>query len=392
MRSLLLAAGILVLSMSGNATASQVVDAPDLEMRVQNLLHSFQQHNGFPGATVAYALPGGVFGCAAVGHADLEARLNMTPGTRMLAASIGKTMIGALVLSLESEGLINLSDRISRYLGDLSWFNRLPNADEITVGHLLTHSAGLMDHVHMNGAALELASIAREGNFEPERGIQFVLDTVPLFKAGSGWSYSDTGYFLLGMAIESATGRDVFELAEERFLKPLTLKHTGPSNAPKLRHMAVGHTSPENLLNLPIRTMDKHGNLLWNPVIEWTAGGFVSTSHDLAKWGHAIFLGSAMETPYMDRLLDAVPISSSNPQVFYGSGVAIYAETELGPVYGHDGWLPGYVSSLRHYADFDITIAFQINSDIGFEDKNSYFIPALEHALAETVIEFAEND
>ena len=60
----------------------------------------------------------------------------------------------------------------------------------------------------------------------------------------------------------------------------------------------------------------------------------------------------------------------------------IYANTELGPVYGHGGWVPGYVSSLRHYADYDFTIAFQIDTDVGIVDDSADLISALEAALA----------
>ena len=54
----------------------------------------------------------------------------MIPETRMLAASIGKTIWGALVLSLEADGLISRSDLVSDFLGDELWFDRVPNADQ----------------------------------------------------------------------------------------------------------------------------------------------------------------------------------------------------------------------------------------------------------------------
>jgi len=52
-----------------------------------------------------------------------------------------------------------------------------------------------------------------------------------------------------------------------------------------------------------VRTADAHGMLVWDPGVEWTGGGFASTSADLARWGHSLFGGQAMETPYLDRLL-----------------------------------------------------------------------------------------
>ena len=78
-----------------------------------------------------------------------------------------------------------------------------------------------------------------------------------------------------------------------------------------------------------------------------------------------------MAAPYLDRLLDGVPVAPDAPDILYGTGVAIYAETPHGPVYGHGGWIPAYVSSLPHYADYSVTVAFQINSDAGVVDDSS---------------------
>jgi len=371
----------------GGALSPALAETEILKEQVENLLTTFHADYGFPGATVAYVLADGTSGDAVVGLADLESGEEMTLTSRMLAASIGKTLVGALVLSLEGEGALNRADRVSLYLGDVPWFDRLPNAPEITIGQLLTHSAGLPDHVHMDSAVAGLVALGNNNSFQPEDAIAFVLDTEPLFEAGSAWSYTDTGYLLLGLVIEEVAGRDFYDLVDERFLTPLAIAQTGPSATPQLVDLAVGYTVSDNPFGLPSRTMDAKGALLWNPSIEWTGGGFVSTAHDLAKWGHALFTGNAMEAPYLDRLLDGVPVHPDVPGIFYGAGIGIYSETPLGPVYGHGGWVPGYVSSLRHYADADVTIAFQINTDVGIVDDSTDLVPMLEKALARLLID-----
>ena len=148
----------------------------------------------------------------------------------------------------------------------------------------------------------------------------------------------------------------------------------------------MGYTVPGNPFGLPARTADAEGRLVWDPGVEWTGGGLASTSRDLARWGHALFGGTAMEAPYLDRLLDGVPVAPDAPGILYGAGVAIHAETPRGPVYGHGGWIPAYVSSLRHYADHGVTVAFQINTDAGVVDDRSDLVPALEAALADLAI------
>ncbi|MEM1151710.1 MAG: serine hydrolase domain-containing protein [Pseudomonadota bacterium] len=365
---------------------SAVADASDLRIDVQTRLEGLRETYGFPGATAAYVTAHGEVHALSVGLSDVEAGIPMTPETRMLAASIGKTIWGALSLALEADGLISRSDLVSEYLGDEPWFGRVPNAGDMTVGHLLTHTSGLPDHVHMDGVAAELMAMGRAASFDPVNLVSFVFDEPALFEAGTAWGYSDTGYILLGLVLEAATNERVFELAAARFLDPLGLTATAPSNTPTLEDIAVGYTSGENPFGLAPRTVDVGGRLTWNPVVEWTGGGFASTSADLARWGHALFSGNAKDTEYLSALLEGVSVHPDAPDVFYGAGVAIFRETLHGSVYGHGGWIPGYVSSLRHYADHNLTIAFQINSDVGVVNDSTDLVPAIEAALAQLLI------
>jgi D-alanyl-D-alanine carboxypeptidase len=358
---------------------------------IQALLDDFRNGYGFPGATAAIALPDGSIMAGATGLADREAATVMTPDTRMLAASIGKSFVAATVLALESEGLLARTDLVSDHLGDRAWFGRLPNHDTMTIGDLLRHGAGLPDHIDMDAFGAEMGHRMASGAdaLPPEALIAFVLDTKPLFPVGSGWSYTDTGYLLLGLIIEQVTGRTYYELVADRFLAPLGLDATAASNLRDIPDLAVGYVAEDNPYGMPPRTMDEAGRLLWDPAMEWTGGGLVSTSRDLAAWGQALFSGTALDRPYLDRLLEGIAVSPDTADVLYGAGVAIYTETPHGPVYGHGGWIPGYVSSLRHYADFSVTVAFQLNTDVGVVDDSTDLVPALETALADLAIAMA---
>jgi len=370
------------------ALAVLVAPVTAQEDRLASVLEDFHARYGFPGATAAIALPDGTVVTAATGLADVEQGRAMTPETPMLAASIGKSFVAATVLVLEREGHLSRDDLLAAHLGDRPWFDALPNAGTITIDHLLHHTAGLPDHVHLPEFQRGWTRLmAGDGDFDPERLMDFVAGREPLFEAGAGWAYSDTGYVLLGIVIEKVTGRAWHEAVRSRLLDPLGLGRTVPSDRPALPGLAVSYIAPDNPFGLPERTADAEGRLLWNPVVESAGGGFASTSADLARWGHLLFGGEAMDGQYLDRLLDGVPVASDAPGILYGAGVAIYADTPRGPVWGHGGWIPAYVSSLRHYADHGVTVAFQINTDIGVMDDSSDFVPALEVALADLAIE-----
>lgn len=86
------------------------------------------------------------------------------------------------------------------------------------------------------------------------------------------------------------------------------------------------------------------------------------------------------------RGLQAVPISPDDPNAHYGLGVGIYRSSPFGPRNGHGGWIPGYSSSLRHYADHGVTVAFQINTDIGIVDDTTTVVTEMEKRLAQIAI------
>lgn len=384
---LLIPTGLYSLVITDPAIADTTASS-DLPEDFQAALDAFQRKYGFPGATAAYVLRDGTTGVAVTGLADVEDGTLMTVRSRMLSASIGKTFVGATALALAREGVLELDAPVSQWLGDRKWFARLPNHEAMTLRHLLNHSSGLPDHVHLESFATEVSHRWREKHnpFSPEALIGYILDMPPLFEAGEAWSYSDTGYILMGLVIEAATGRSYYEEIRERFLTPLDLTLTTPSDRRLLPGLAAGYMGEENAFGFPRKTTQANGMMEWHPGFEWTGGGLVSNSRDLARWGASLLGGNAMPGDYLRELLRAVPISPDDPNVYYGAGVGIYRTGALGPVYGHGGWIPGYSSSLRYYPTHGVTIAFQVNTDIGIVDDTTPVVREMETRLAEIAI------
>jgi D-alanyl-D-alanine carboxypeptidase len=242
--------------------------------------------------------------------------------------------------------------------------------------------------VYLDSFCIEVSRRWREKDnpFPPEALIGFILDMPPLFEAGKGWAYTDTGYILIGLVIEAATGRGCFDEIKERFLTPLALAMTTQADRRSLPGLAAGYMPADNAFGFPQKTITADSNLAWHPGLEWTGGGLVSSSLDLGRWGAALFGGNAMPGSYLDDLLDSIPISPDTPDIQYGAGVAVYLTGPFGPVYGHGGWIPGYSSSLRHYPEHGITIAFQLNTDIGIDDESMQVIKNMEIRLAKIAI------
>jgi D-alanyl-D-alanine carboxypeptidase len=190
-----------------------------------------------------------------------------------------------------------------------------------------------------------------------------VAGAPPLFAPGQGWSYSDTGYLILGLVVEAATGRPLFDEVRRRLLEPLGLAATSPSDTPDLPGLVPGWVDPANPLGLPPATLDDSGRMRWHPGIEGAGGGLISHPADLVRWGRALFTGRALQTPYLHELHQAVPMEPGSRTLLYGAGVAIRRGGPRGPVVGHAGSIPGYLSTLRHYPRYGVTLAVQINTD-----------------------------
>ena len=356
--------------------------------RFQTEVDRIRVQYGLPGMTAAYVLRDGTQGTTASGLADIEAQVPMKDHPRMLAASTGKSFVGALCIALTLEGRLALDEPVSRRLGKYDWFARLPNHESMTLRHLLTHSAGLPDHVHMKAFEEAFANAwqASANPFPPKRLVEFILDKPALFPAGQGWAYSDTGYILAGLVVEEITGHAWYDEIRERFLKPLRLADTSPADRRTLDRLAAGYMRADNPFGLPARTLDENNHLYWHPGIEWTGGGLVSTSRDLAHWGAALFTGKAISGDYLSELFSSVAINPKDTDARYGAGVAITRSDRFGPVYGHAGWIPGYISSFRHYPDSGVTIAFQINTDNGVIASEKNALGNIEARLMQVLI------
>lgn len=364
-------------------------DSYTLKMRFQQELNTLYAQYRFPGATAAYILPDGTVEVFAVGMADRELMVPMTTDSRMLAASIGKTFVGAAVLALAQEGVLGLDDLLSKWLGDRAWFSRLPNGNSVTLRQLLVHSSGIPNHVETERFKELFRNNRDHGSapLSPEELISCVLGLRPLCRPGMGWHYSDTGYILLGLVVEKAAGHRYYDEIGRRFLRPLGLTMTSASDSRELPGLAAGYLSGDNIFGLPCKTTLRPGFMAWHPGVEWTGGGVVSNPKDLVVWAKALYEGHAMKGCYLPALLKSVPAGKTGTGKRYGIAVAVHDGGPFGTSYGHSGWIPGYTSGMRYYPGPRVAVAFQINTDIGIVDGSTRLFQEMEERLAKAVMD-----
>jgi D-alanyl-D-alanine carboxypeptidase len=328
-----------------------------LRVALQRALDSLRVVGRLPGATLGVALANGHTLALATGESDTVRHVAMRPTDRMLQGSVGKTYVAAVAMQLVSEGKLDLDAKISRYLGTEPWFNRLPNAQDITVRELMRHTSGLVRYEFQPAATAALrANPFKE--WTPVERLSYIFDSKPPFAAGQGWEYSDTNYIVLGMIIERLLGDSYYSAANKRLLRPLGLSNTLPSDRRELPGVVVGYAGKSNDLGgYDASIVD--GRMAVNPQFEWTGGGMASSADDLARWAKLMYEGKAFSPALLPTMLDAVP-AKLGPNTSYGLGV-IVRQTATGPVWGHSGFFPGYATEMLYDPATKVAVAIQVN-------------------------------
>lgn len=348
------------LSLSAQTVAPKVETAV-LQKNLQAKLDEWHKNGKFAGATLGVCLAdGNCFGLA-TGFSDLEKKTPMKPADIMAAGSVGKTFALATALQLVKEGKINLDDRIEKYLGKEVWFARLPNAKDITVRQLMNHTSGLIRYEFKDQFLKDLTANP-DKVWKPEELLSYLFDTKAAFEAGKGWDYSDTNYIVLGMIIEKVTGKKFYDLAKNRVLKPLKLNKTFPQDRREIKGLVQGYAGEKNEFVGKDKVLE-NGKFIINPQFEWTGGGFVSNSEDLARWAKLMYEGKAFDASLLPEMLAGVSAPMLGRETKYGLGVII-RPTRAGLTYGHSGFFPGYMTDMMYFPEEKISVAVQVNSSV----------------------------
>lgn len=330
---------------------------------VQRVLDSIMLTARAPGVSIGVAFADGSSLGVAGGWADTTRRIRLTPEHRLLQGSVGKTYVSAAALQLAGEGKLDLDAPISRWLGNEPWFDRLPNARSITVRQLMNHTSGLVRY-EFNPAFLRDLTADPYRTWTPEQQLAYLFDTEAKFAAGEGWDYSDTNYIVLGLILERITGRAWYEELQRRFLDPLALGETVPQAGPVIPGLAQGYAGANNEFGKRPEMLDSTGRMIIDPRFEWTGGGVVSTTRDLARWGQALYGGGVLDSTAKAALLQGVPAPLGAAGTQYGLGVII-RPTPAGVTWGHSGFFPGYSTDMMYFPEDRVAVAVQLNTSDG---------------------------
>ena len=321
------------------------------------------------------------------GYSDLKKKIPASPKTIYRIASITKTFTATAIMQLRDEGKLQLDDPITKYL---PWFkinNRHPDAPDITIRHLLTHTSGLPRE----------SAFPYWTEFEfPTRKkmIEALHDQETIYASETKWKYSNLAFSLAGEIVAAVSGEAYEDYISNHILKPLKMTSTS-LNLPK---------SDQKRLAVPYGKRKKDGTRDIDPMLDLKAiapaGAMNSTVEDLAKYlafhlsdgkvdGHEILNVNTLKE--MHRVHWLHPSWESGWGL--GFNVLHYAERDL---IGHGGGLPGYESAINMSPNEGIAVIVLANAadsepyagtpysitDRAFE----WIVPAIAEATASPTI------
>jgi CubicO group peptidase (beta-lactamase class C family) len=281
---------------------------------------------------------------AGYGLADEAHAIANTPATRFRIGSNTKQFTAMAILLLQDDGQLGVDDPICRYL-----INCPDSWQPITIQELLDHSSGIPDYINSAGFPSYIGTPATVDQLIA-RFRDWPLDFTP----GSQWSYSNSGYLLLGAIVTHVSGLAYADFLRQRIFTPLQMADTDYDvDVPPLGTHATGYLGPGvEPVFLAMSEFD-------------AAGALASTVGDLSRWNQALEQGTigsaaaraAMFTPHIACPSGGCALGSD---IGYGDGWFI-ANVDGARYDYHWGRIDGFKSSNGFYPDAHVTVILLSN-------------------------------
>jgi CubicO group peptidase (beta-lactamase class C family) len=311
--------------------------AQTVDSKMEQYLRAAESTGRFHGA-VLVSKNGKVLVDKGYGWMNAESKAVANQHTRYQIGSVTKQFTATIILKLAEQGKLTLSDKLEQY------FPGLPNGKEITIEHLLTHTSGLYNYTNsrkfMDSAshmpATQAGMLAWFRTFQPD------------FSPGEKFSYSNTGYMMLGYISEKVSGKSYESLVREMIFRPLGMDQSGfdfthlvsPDKAKGYYALVPGQVVPAKIVDSSV---------------SFSAGAIYSTTADLYKWNRSLFSGSLLTpeayqnafTPRKDRYALGWFIDS------------VYGRRRI----THDGGIDGFLAHNTILPQDQVTVTVLSNSE-----------------------------
>ncbi len=278
------------------------------------------------------------------GLADVENGVAATPQSVYRIGSITKQFTAAAVMQLAEQGKLSLDDDITKYLPTLPVQGR-----HVLIRQLLNHTSGIKSYTGLGPRWFRLLPL----ELSPDSIVGLVAHEPFDFEPGTNWRYDNTGYVILGMLIEKASGQKYADYLRDHVTGPLGLSATVYCDErPIIPHRATGYEVESGKLvnDTPIHMSQP-----------FAAGALCSTTGDLASWSRALAGGRVVSAASYARMSTPDTLTTGR-RLAYGFGLGA-GELEGHHVVSHGGGIPGFVSMLATYPADSLTVVVLVTTE-----------------------------
>jgi CubicO group peptidase (beta-lactamase class C family) len=304
--------------------------------RIDTLLNAYTNLNQFNGSALV-AAKGKILLNKGYGYRDAATGVLNDEHSIFQLGSVTKQFTSAVILKLQEEHKLSVSDKLSKY------FPAYPKGDSITIKELLTHTAGIYNYT--NDENFMKNEITRPKTREQ---MMALFENKPLdFSPGTSWSYSNSGYSMLGYIIEKVTKASYEEAVHNYIFSPLKMTHSGFD--------FTDLKSPDKTTGyFVLNTHDTMRAPIVDSTVSFSAGAIYSTTGDLYRWSQALENNTILSASEQNEAY--TPVKNN-----YGYGWGIDSINGKRRV-GHNGGIPGYITTISRVPADDVTIILLSNA------------------------------
>ncbi len=308
--------------------------------RVEELLSAFVPASG-PGAAILVIQDGKKIYEKCHGDANIAEKIPITPETNFELASDSKQFTAMAIMMLKEEGKLEYSDHLSKFLPEFKDVGR-----EITIAHLLHHTAGLKDY-------FDVWDKHGKGEITARRVMELLAKQDKLrFAPGEKYEYSNSGYMVLAQVIEKVSGKRYAEFLREKIFAPLKMEDSEvfDETHPKIKHGAACY---------------KHTREGWEKIKhdDWDNvygdGSIRSTLNDLYKWDQALYTEKLIKASTLETAFTSGKLNDGS-DTGYGFGWEIDTYHRA-TVVSHSGEWLGYENFIYRIPEWNFTVIFLSN-------------------------------
>jgi CubicO group peptidase (beta-lactamase class C family) len=263
-----------------------------------------------PGCAVLISRRGEIIYRKAFGMANLELKVPMVPENVFRIASLTKQFTAVAILQLHERELLNIEDDIRKYIPDF------PSTEKITLANLMSHTSGIKNITD------DLWNGLKRKTSTPAELIDMIKKFPSDFKPGTSFSYSNSGFILLGYIIEKVSGKSYEDYISDNIFKPLKMDRA------YYDHMQV--VVPGRASGYVSISNDKFANAdFLDQSLPYAAGALMMSVDDMYKWNKGLYTYTIIKKETLEKAFTPFTLTDGHQITNgFGWGLASFMQSE----------------------------------------------------------------